>query len=308
MSNDVLSRLLRGQSGYAEDNSEDSIWNLFVQILLPLILILTFLSVMDIMRYKITAEVTEEQNDVLRVALTSVLDDLDPGKLVLNSHRSVLEAQRQKLLRALVEIEAEERKNFKLYRYESSKDVKIIKDGKNKKVKISDPGFKVLCTRIRDDVMDNMLVYRKSVYVRILGKESIRDPSPKIIKRRNKNLELIDSQETLVANMRVISRANRVFIHNQIVAFTNSLIKETVELQTNVLEKLYDALIEEPLGLTDETRGLIKKMIGAEIDNLERTRLVKLVYEEITNEVRSDIKDYDFLDETWRKIASLENG
>ena len=66
--NDDLGMLLSGDEE-ATARSNEQVWNLFSQILVPLVILLSFVAVAEITRYQLITVVTEETNRNLQAKL-----------------------------------------------------------------------------------------------------------------------------------------------------------------------------------------------------------------------------------------------
>lgn len=300
MHNDPLNKLLSGGPGESAINEGESVWNLFVQILLPLILILTFLSVMDILRYKIRGEIVDEQNQRLEQNIEELLGTVDEDGFFLKNQRSILEVQRQKLIQALTEIRPEEFKRLKIALFEAGAEIKM--EGHE----VTDGQFKAFCMLAREYLVRRSIEYRSDLYARVLRRANVNDPMRLPIRIHGEDEELFDKKQIMAAQAATISKANACFIQNRIIEFINSLHQKSLNLQVEVMDQMYEALLKNPTEMSRRGRKLVQQMLRPDIDDKERTRLSGEIYREINDEVRRKVKGYGFLDAALTQIARLD--
>ncbi|MBI5222796.1 hypothetical protein HY990_00075 [Candidatus Micrarchaeota archaeon] len=291
----------RGEKNIAGKN--ESIWNLFVQILLPLILILSFLSVLDILRYKTVSEIANKENKEYRKIIEG-REKNDQNQQILGTNTQIIETQKYKLLKALEEVKYEERKRFKLVKFMNGEDVDLKDAG------IADEDFKFLCNNIRENVSHSNTKqrqnYMNALYQKIFKRADVRDndPSKSQVRKWHENIESTFT-EVLLAKPGIISNENRASIQNKIIEFVNDLEQEVIELQSEVLVRILNTLMEKPEGLDESSRKLVMEILSPDIDLKTRENKANEFYREEMSKVKKRTREYHFLDETWNQIASI---
>lgn len=282
----------------------ESVWNLFVQILLPLILILSFLSILNILRYKTVAEVEGKRSQILTEEMKNLIAKYDPERQVVKTKQQILDIQKQKLLKELEKVKYEERKTFKLVRFMDGNDVDL------EDANIADDDFKFLCTNIREKIFDRYQEqnYLNDLYQKILKNAEVEDRDPQRLRvRRWPKAEATEStfKEVMIAQPGTISRENREHIHNEIIGFVNDFQKEVIELQSGVLIRIFNALIEHPEELDRSSKNLVKEILNPETVQITRANKASEFRRRQIGEIKGRVKEYHFLDETWQQIAKI---
>lgn len=298
---DELDRLFEDREDSDDLSGVESVWNLFVQLLLPLILLLTFISVIDIERYKVRWGVTNDELEDVREGLDSLLGVHDPEGVFLNGKFSLLDAQKQRLLYKLSEIRRKEDRKFRLNKVESIEDIHITGTS------IEDEEFKRLCEEVKKAVdAGNRESYQRNIYKLLLGNSGLNVPEEPEVQRHNEEEErFVSKQELVSASSGKISRANANYIQNRIIEYVDGVENKTIELQTGVLEKIFDELLKSPETADEETRENIRQLLRTE-DEEAQLELSNKIYRRVTAAVRDDVRDYGFLAKTWQQIASIE--
>jgi len=298
----VISSSLKTQKQNVNKSEKvESIWNLFVQILLPLILIVTFLAVLDIVRYRIVADRTREDNKILVKEINKLVGKDNPNQQYFTKYKqSILDYQKQRLLHAFAEIRTEQLKRFKLYKVTSFKDVNL------KSAKIEDENFKFLCLNLGKHVSDNNKknVYRSSLYKNLLAKARIKDRLGFRVRKWPNDVEATE-EEIMIAKKGVISKENRAFIHNRIIEFVNEIKTNLLEIQCDVLIKIYGELIKNPEELDKRSKELVMLMVDQSMTSEKRKEYSDLFYKKVTKTIRKKVEEYEFLDETWQQVAKI---
>ena len=147
----------------AAKKSDESIWHVFVQILLPLVLILTFVSVLDILKYKDVAEIERIHAQDLR----DELEELDPTKALEKYKVTLTELQYITLIKNLEEIKHAQLNNLKLLQFPDANRIQL--EG----VEIEDILFQTMCTLTHDYFDRNQMQNNKnSIYKASVGSGS----------------------------------------------------------------------------------------------------------------------------------------
>jgi hypothetical protein len=104
---DDLSVLISEDQG-SNSRSNELVWNVFSQLLVPLVILMTFVVVAELKQYQKSINEIKEQNQILQSRLVDI-EGTDKGILAKRAEEQLIEAQQQKLLRALSEEIAERR-------------------------------------------------------------------------------------------------------------------------------------------------------------------------------------------------------
>ncbi len=300
-------KILESLRSRRNTSENESVWNLFVQILLPLIFILTFIAVIDILKYRRVYHITQSENEQLKDALK----DYDPRKEHFKRKVAILELQKLKLLKALEEVKNKERDTYRLSKFTSGDDVVL---SNNKEIKIDDKDFKFLCNKINEKISGNHREqnqnYLNGLYQIILKKADVIDDSfdQSLLRVKLwKSTDVIpDDVEIRACKSGTISKSNRALLHNNIIGFSNDMKVELLRIQTEVLKRIIIKLIENPESVDETSNKLIKKMLETKSDE-ERRAFANQFYKRITGEIQDGIEKegYIFFDETWQQMASI---
>lgn len=304
MKHNVIEIFLKNKKD-AQKNAaaEDSVWNLFVQILLPLILILTFISVILILKYKTKADQADKDLSSLTREYEEVLTELDPQKIREGSKKLILKLQLQKLFRALMEVEKIERESLGLTDYRSVRDV--VLDGS----KLSDKDFKNFCRKFKNTVLSRQYnikdQYLRSVYTKILRAAEVRD-SEKInfVIMNNQERVRYEFLERVNAVEGVISKSNRLIIASEVLKLANSFKSEMTKLQKDLLLEMLYAKADEEEELDEESRKLIAVMNNTENSEIYDSALEQFYRREM-KKIKDNIVEYDFMPDAVREISSI---
>ena len=282
------------------DESE-SVWNLFVQILLPIILILTFTTVLSILKYQLVAEQAQNENKSLRGDLDALEREFDPARERFKRKRALLTVQRQKLLLALEQTKQTERVNLKLQKFMSG--TKVILAGSS----IQDEDFKELSVRVKDVVSKKQIrsEYYKSMYKKVLEIAGIKDEKRHVVALKPKNNETFNDDEVRFFKEDIISPSNRALVHNDIVSFVRNVRDDLKNVQVDVLGKIFDYLTVTPEMADDTIPPLVECMLDAQATAERQQQCALLFYKKVIGGVKSQIAEYEFLEETWATVDEL---
>lgn len=276
--------------------SDGTVWNVFVQILLPLILILTFVAVLDILKYKDVAEAEKVRADKYRGLY---MKEKDPKKEVHKLNATIIQLQYLKLLNALKDVKDEKRGELKLIQLPDASRINL------KGTKVIDIDFRELCKETKN-IYDNNgeQRFKNGIYKKVIQKADVKDTEKWGTRVRQRNS--IPEDETYVATLSVITPGNRAKMHNEIIEFVETLKKETRLLQTQLLHHLFEELIKNPEELDETSRRLGERIISAR-DEEEGRRLANDFYQKMIRRWRKQLKKegYIFLEDTWDKLRAL---
>lgn len=312
-----LSTIL-GYRGNQKTGGAESVWNLFVQILLPLILILLILAVQDIARYKDVADEEKERSQLLEDLNRELRDEFDPEKTRETNKRLIIELQRQKLLKALTEVNYEEKKRLKLESFSKGNAVKLDA------VTIIDNDFIKLCREMYEALTDKVIYqgYLDTLYHNILKKAELKplddneannlriydnldkgkyskNPGIEIVKRWSIEDEKINDKIYSVVEEIRISKENRAFIHNRIIGFLRDTKGEIVEFQRRVLVRILQSYLQDfishPEILDKDSADLVRIISNPNVSQEKRDEASKQFQRKVRDKVKSDIGKYYFL-------------
>jgi len=272
--------------------TDEPIWNVFVQILLPLVLILTFVAVLDILKYKHVAEIEKIR---AREAWERI-ETIDPQMEHRKYKVTLIELQYVRLLNALKDIKYEKREDLKLTQFRDAGKIDLAY------TKVIDNDFKELCRKAKN-IFDNNgeQGYKDGIYKEVLRKASVKDTGKWNLRVRQWNP--VPKDEPYTATLSSITPGNRAKIHNDIVEFVETLRKNIRLLQTQLLHRLFDELIKNPEELDNHSRKLVEKIISTKEED-ERKRLAKDFYQKMVRKWRDQLETegYEFLEDTWDKL------
>jgi hypothetical protein len=299
--------LLTKTLGTTEKDGESGVWNIFVQILLPLVLILTFVAVMDIMKYR---DVAEKEKENARKFREKYFEKVDQNTLEKQKNYALINLQFQKLLVALEEVKKEKVGKLKLNIFPDAARIKL------QAANVLDEDFKSLCRKINDIFKTSLTEQREkdAVYISIINKlEDVFDSEME--ERKRAGLPLVGNHynttqdEPYIIDGSEITSANRKSIHEKIIEFVNTLKTKTILLQTGLLHRIFLYLLENPENLNEDLRRLADVM-NLEQDREEKQRLAKEFYMRLIEnlEKKIDQMGFAFHSDTWNKLKILEIG
>jgi hypothetical protein len=305
---DKLEQLLSEDSSSSESNEQ--MWNLLVQILVPIVILLSFVAVSEITRYQVHTGIVEQDNRDLRGAIGNLMKT-DSGVLVQRYQIQLIEAQKQRLLHALDQELAGQRQKLKLAELPVSGLVNMSGP------QIDDPRFMELCKLFRETVLgeDDARVSSRDrraspafileVYKGVLHRADLTDPLDG------------DMRFATAASMKVpvwpevppdaqpndsrITAGNRQYILDEIAKSITGIVAEATKLQQGVLQKIYLALIDNPGQLSPEGRRLAQLLMKPEQSGESLQSLTQRFYDAVNRQVRDDLnnRNYVFLNSTW---------
>jgi hypothetical protein len=307
--------------------SNEALWNLFVQILLPLIMILTFLATLDIARYKTSLDVAREESKEVYTKWTSSLQG--PESELAQAHTRLkitrLELQRAHLVQALTAVRNDFERNLGLERFSGPQDVSMESHN------LADERFARLCLNSRQEFAQEQKL-RNSFYQSVLAKANYAELNKRHLWVHSHSpqeedlvsLNPLDGARDEEARQlystdlaKYVAKPNRAYIHNRIIEAVRSTKRKVVELQGGVLDRLYTNLLESP----DAERVVAQELGQEEADRLGRLTAV-LFQDEASQAAREQAArelyalgldlmaekiekqgGYTFLAETWQQVS-----
>lgn len=295
---DDLLRSLDGETGDLRDTRLEDAWNILVQVLLPMVLVLTFVIITGVLAYK-------SAYDSLQKFLQKEGDFAE-----IELKEQIVEVQLQRLLRALEAVKAKQREEIGMTLFPGPQHVR------RNDIRIIDRDFKRLCNRagevLGDGASSAFTDYANELYRRVLQEAGIHDTSRSDVRRwtENKDIEisLLEESEALRAKPNVITAANRRKIHNLILDFLSGLEDEIVELQVGLVSQIFSDLLAS--GETGELDGDSSRMLREIVDPATPEKVRRARAEELYRTVlrrwheRLDREGYPLLEKSWRQLRS----
>lgn len=291
--------------GKGKSTEANDIWNLFVQVLLPLVLVLTFVAALDIMRYR---DVAKFEKDKARRLSGRLKELIKKDKVIQNYNHALIEVQLQKLLITLEKIKKEEIEKIKLNLFPGPEKINL------QAVDVEDDEFKELCKEASNwfkDVHAEQSQKARLYSLVIKKTENVEDKELK--KKRMKGLPSvirhydIPKDDLILEDNIEITPANRAKIHNGIIEFVDSLKKEVKRLQSGLLFLIFDYLMGHPEQLDQYLQQLAQAIIQ-ERDLRQREMKANEFYRRLIKNWRRKLEEngYHFLEETWEKLQALD--
>ena len=274
-------------------------WVILVQILLPMILLLMFLIVVGMLKYKLVAEEVGRENQGLRDSIEGMLHD-SPKKSIYQKQDALMKLQKQRLLLALEKVKKEQREHLKISKFTSGRDVDMTG------ASVTDDDFRFLCIELqnRQGTKRAKSDYMTHLYRQVLKEAKVIDHRGFAVRQRINIPEPSDA-EIIGGKERTISKHNRAIIQNEIVAFVRDTRVSLADLQVQVLLQVFDLLIDSPEQLDESTQKVVGQFLNPKISERERSLYAERYYRLVIKSVRQKITQYRFLPETWQKISTL---
>lgn len=272
------------------DGDDEHTWNLLVQVLLPLVFVLTFVILTSVQAYR-------DAHD----ALTGFLGG--DGELVeLELQQAVIELQRQKLLNALAEVKSAEEKRLRLPAFPTSERVKRQEGA------LDDPDFAELCQRASQGLADRPS-YATSLYLQVLEEAGIEDRSSLTVRRwEERAVSWAHQADELTSDGSRITAGNRRLIHNLVLDFVGGIEQRVVALQVGVVRGLFEDVLAVPDldELVPGSAALLRELADPATAPRRREELAAELYRRLLRGWRKDLSDggYELLPESWRTLAA----
>jgi hypothetical protein len=278
----------------------EELWNLFVQILLPLLLVLIFVSIFLIInaQYKVT-DLTA-QLDSLERAVKESVQEKEKFALNVKISEGLIDLQKQKLLNALLEVKEAEKKKYCLYHFPDGDCVIAMEDGA-----VRDGYFVTMSEKANKD-MHEPESYKYRLYDAVLERAGLGDPGVSDVGGR-----LVDeytAREKLTANSSTIWKGNKGFILNEIAAFImKELEPEIIRIQLYAItktESYVDGNLANYLGRNPRIRKLYEAMRDEKVAQSEYLKLEAEFDNSFYGLIRQKYKGVcPILDDAWRRLS-----
>lgn len=284
-------------------SDEENIWNLLVQILLPLVLILTFIVVSEVIGFK------EAYIHMQEIMGADLREEENPPDLIARQ-QAIIDAQLQRLLLALEQVKIDEEKRLNITMFPQAEFVQ------RKGIYINDDNFKKLCRESKGIYQSgySRQRYADNIYSQVLEKSEIKDRNIDLRVRRwekKKDVEDISEVEKfrrlMGAKKSMIYQENRKIIHNYILDFIDATEKSIADLQEDLIKFLFRDLIINPEDLDKESSLLVDRIIDTNISDEDREMSANQLYRRIIKKWRSkhDSDGYTFLKASWIKLSTI---
>ncbi len=263
-----------------------------MQVLLPLVLILTFVIIVQILTYKYSYE--------------KVIDVIGPpsnSRLAFN--KKIIELQLLELLLAFENIKNEEIKKLRIPMFS---DASLVR---RNKLTLSDDNFKYLCKETNKifEKSGKQQLFMNGMYENILEQSGIKGKNSNQVKRWNKisDSEIIRLGNIADAQPDVVFPENRRKIHNRIIDFTEGLENDVVNLQMQLIRLLYDDWKYDMKDQDRELKNLVVKMLDPNTSDRVRREKAESFYKKLNEKLKNLLTgdDYEFLDECWQELNSI---
>ena len=290
MTDRQLRAVVEGEGAEGPPVGDDQAWNILVQILLPMVFILTFIVLTSIQAYKERAE-----------AYGEIVDGDDPIAAV-RLREAVLELQLQRLLKAFGEVKARERAELKLAFFPSPDRIRRIG------LIPADEAFRTLCEDSMKIFADRA-GFAEGLYLGLLQGAGLVDTYAGPVRRwaranpsgAEKMVEGGKALEHLVAP------SNRQQVHHLILDFLGGLEAEVVDLQVALVGATFDELLNEGGGdLDPESAELLSRLARQDLSGTQRETLALALYLRLVGRWRNTFAaaGYEFLPASWREIGA----
>jgi len=302
--NEQLVLMINNAFGEKRNEYDDNIWNIFVQILLPKVMLLSIIALIAFMTYKTIADNERENANELRQEIEKVLEKVDPKKERIKAQYSLIELQFQKLLNALQKVGQHVRSHeFHLF-FSNAHSIQL--NGK----KVVDPNFKILCQNSKTifDHRRRCQKFKNTIYKKILKQSGIKDRTRRGVYVRFSAKIPDDSRYIHSIKLNIITPGNRVKIHNHIVEYVSQLKSEIVKLQDGLLNLLFEKTVNNPFDfeLDRKSKQLLTKRQNKNINEQDRIRYGKELRLSLIDRWKALLKQdgYDLLNINWYTIKS----
>jgi hypothetical protein len=275
----------------------------FNQVLLPIILVLTFIILTEIYRY---------QEAHARVVGALRAPQNEPSQRIIGQVTAI-NLQLQILLRKLEFEKAKERIESKLALFPDSKLIR--RSG----ITLQDDNFKFLCAWAVP-LLDEPGYQEKvaTIYRDILAEADVRDPTtPERFEHKEvfteadlttESVRALDDDAWLAVlnfDPRVIAERNRQILQNAILEFVDSLRTEIKAVQLSLLKTMLVELLENPEReiLSPQNRQLIEQMIKPGVSEQQRELLSRELYRKMLSEWAARCEKEGYPMPAWRNLA-----
>ena len=293
-------------------SSEARIWNLFAQILIPLVILITFVAVDGIRRYgeylqneQILRGIAEHGRTQCEMTRNQACTPERNQAWALN--------QWQKMLLQLNGIMQQQRAELGLSHFRNSDDVHL--DG----VTVNDPNFQKLDEAAAQQLETGSAGRQKlieGIYLAIIKAASLHDQTSPVLDTAIRQAEDqpmggdpedFDLAGDSVDQNVIIPQIRQRFL-SRIAAECNILRDDVEKLQIATVGRVYHALNDAPEQLTATERQYAARMLEQGISAGERSERAREFYHRFNDDLRDrlTVQHYVFLQETWSALNAYQ--
>ncbi len=298
---------------------EDMIWNLFTQLLFPLIMILSLVAVLEISKNKLVGQYIEAENKDLKDQIEGI-GETKPEQARILEWRNIYELQRLRMLEAWNAVKIEERARIGFAIFSSGFRVRL-----NNTV-IDDLEFQVFSSQIKS-LFDGKAASRQSyldgLYARVLEKANLVEAragfQKEPVQKWADELTVIEDvqfgelssdqkAQLALAKAKIVVPTNRALIHNAILEGVDTFEQDAKRIQSEVLTRILDLLLARPAELDAKSKQLVNKILDQTTTPEDRRAKVNEFYKRQIDQIRERLQQagYAFLDVTWYQLQSVE--
>jgi len=297
----VRRRYARDHGPAASGSEEAAVPWTFNQILQPIILVLTFVILTQILGY--------------REAFTIMLKGGRQAPTAVRGKINMINYQYQKLHVALEQAKARTRVETMLASFPNAARVK--RDGS----KLDDADFKKLCTAIKG-LTDNAAFSERAalIYTDVLARAGVTDPKGSDFRpeaafapegdRELSPRDLVDNPDLARrlyedgGSATVISSWNRSIIQKAIVDFLDGLQREGAAVQFQLISALKQEALDDPdsVTLSDDSKRLLDEMLRPGSSDADRQRLARDFYWNLTREWEAEFTSSGYEMIIWQDL------
>ncbi|WP_282610862.1 hypothetical protein [Pelagibius sp. Alg239-R121] len=295
------------------------IWNLFTQLLFPLIMILSLVAVLEISKNKLVGQYIEAENKDLKDQIEGI-GETKPEQARILEWRNIYELQRLRMLEAWNAVKIEERARIGFAIFSSGFRVRL-----NNTV-IDDLEFQVFSSQIKS-LFDGKAASRQSyldgLYARVLEKANLVEAragfQKEPVQKWADELTVIEDvqfgelssdqkAQLALAKAKIVVPTNRALIHNAILEGVDTFEQDAKRIQSEVLTRILDLLLARPAELDAKSKQLVNKILDQTTTPEDRRAKVNEFYKRQIDQIRERLQQagYAFLDVTWYQLQSVE--
>jgi hypothetical protein len=273
-----------------EVSRDDHAWNVLVQVLLPLVFVLTFVIVSSVQAYRESDEAVQ------------ILIGRDEYLASIAEKEALIELQRQKLLKAFGEVKTIEEERLGLLVLPTSDRVR------RRGTALQDPDFRRLC-QVTQEVLGESETYALELYRQVLAKAEVLEHVYLPVRRWEElpSSRVYDAEE-LASDGLVITARNRRHVHNLILDFIAGVEERVVRLQAGVVRDLFEDVLASPdlPEMVPDSAELLRQLADPAISSDRREELASELYRRLLRGWRRKLagSGYELLPESWRRLGA----
>lgn len=269
--------------------SSEHAWNVFAQILLPMVLILTFVVVSTVSWYRSAYELWQ-----------GVLDK-DKQMAEVELIEKIIDLQLQKLLSAFERVQTNERKEFLITVFKTPNRVQ------RRGIFLEDEEFKEACLKAISKFSDAQ--YARYIYQRVLVDAGVSDPVRAEVQRwavgGQEDERWLEIGEAELAKEGVITAVNRRNIQRLILDFVSGAKDEVVTIQVSVIRMLLDDLVlKGDLKTLRHQTLVVPKEVWSDAPREVRAALAANLQQKVVGILEQNLRQegYELLPDSWESV------